>query len=747
MTSTKKCSVKSNGKSFFGFVFRHNWQQMVLYCVILLLCVGVPTMIRFNQFDPAYKTADMVSNEINDIFEMMMLTGIVVSAGIGAIAGLSALSYVNNKTKTGSWHSFPVTREEIYFTESLVHVVYYLIAAVIAYGLTLTTSVLTLASMNCLSYFGENACLIVTFCIAAVLCFLLALSLFLFTAGLTGTGFMRFVMAGLVLLLPIALYAMIVEMFRRGIPNLYESYYLSERASEILCLPVRVVDDIAADYEGGKWGLCTLVRLLPEAVIFYVGGLLLHKFRKSERAGTPIIWKPVNAVTRYALIVAASLFFGYLFDAIFGDAVSLFCGLTFGAILAWMLVNCILNRSLKSMFAGWRGFLVCLACIELFTLIVPFNLFGFVGKPYSEAATKSLILEYDGREIPIESEETKKVLLDAMNRASGHKGSEMPVDSMRDYDVVMEDGVYYDVPYEPETVGIAPWADISELDFIRELYPEAWYDEKYESDDGKIWIYDYESFVHSTGYHVNVIQKPYFGIPLALNCLMATDDGEARDAIFRSPEFIEAHNLPEILKDKKINNFDISIFNYGTHSYGFDEEHAAAANELFRDFISGYRYDPSHMDRSAIAGYISVYADGSYNCPVYADQVELINEMLRTIEKVESDRINVEPVELYPTFASEEEVYDAAFAEYKYFALINLETGEIRHLDTETAQRLFRETADIGLYYGIKEFTKCGDQHYTLICRDGEYYNTRNFNFRDGAIGNVELDAIFDSMK
>jgi len=242
-------------------------------------------------------------------------------------------------------------------------------------------------------------------------------SLVLFSAGLTGTSFMRLVMSGVIVFLPFALYVLIVYSVSYGFSNMYESFYFDFDRLKFYFPFLRIINDFTTIAEG-EHVFGTELLMLPEIALFYVGGLFLHKYRRSESSGTTIIWKPVFMVVRCILIFTAGLLGMMLFGSgIFGGSslINFIFGAAVGLILSFMLVNSVLYRSSKSMFKGARSFVLIVLLTIVFIFFVPLNITGMIGTPYSPSNTGKIEIDIGSIDITIEDPNEVKTIAALIN--------------------------------------------------------------------------------------------------------------------------------------------------------------------------------------------------------------------------------------------------------------------------------------------------------------------------------------------
>ena len=730
MSSTKKLSAeKYSAMPFFRFTLRHNLQHLALYMVIAVLLMLLPTVIVINEVsERSREYVEYFMDSVASDVEVIGGLGILVAGITALLAGMSTASYVNSKTGVGCFHSFPVRREVLLGCESLTRLIYFGVTFVFGYAVSYLVLMAALPSEG-VAMGSRNYWL---FALCAVIVFVVVYSLLLFAAGLTGSGVTRLLMAGLIVCLPAALYALVIAMAAMGCNDLYDNYYLNENMLKYIFLPVRGYYGIYDLIEYGRIG--ELLTTLIDTAFFTSGAFLLQKYRRSEDSGTSIIWKPVFIVVKLAVVIVCALFGGWFLSNAMGmdRSVSLIIGAVIGGVAAFIAVNCILYRSSRAMFKGLKSFGVVMACVIVFLFFVPMNSFDLIGKFYSPAFTDEFVVKLSqyGTELTFdEPEEVKLVyslITDDESMYSGDTYLDVPLFDMHKHPVVKKLDIEYNANSD--------------------------YSSKYERSAlaNGVYISDHDYGINTCS--VIVVQKPKIGIPLAMR-VYSDLNSVFLDEITASEEFAYQMNAAERisyekileaeiwLDDRSVSFYDHTagdgdvILNRGSVSYGKDRETfntMESIEEYFADVLANASYDNAYRETSPVVGRITLCceADGhmetsptgtqwNISLPIYAHDIDLLNAAEYAIERAYAE-VNRAALDYNP-IDSAEEYYERALGladERSVILLVNCRTGEYAEIDEETLLGLADQTTAFisSVTYASEQFELMSTSDYMILC-------------------------------
>ncbi len=751
MNSTKATLVKYSVRPFFGFTLRQNWQHLALYTILALLAMFVPCLLSFAEGIPDFHGFDTGEDYIRNMMRDLNMIAVVLSAGIGILAGMSAVGYVNSKSHVGCWHSFPVSRTKLYLIETGTRAIYYGIAILIGFA-----STHLLASV----FFGFGipgmAVILFTGILRSVCCFLIVYSVTLLAGGLCGTAPMRFIMLCIISFLPVALYALFVYLFSDGMmvynANLYESFYFEDSYLQVICLPYRAV--LFTGLEGVYPDLMCLW-LIPEAALYYIGGLLLHKYRKSEASGTTIVWKPVFIAVKYVILFTCGLLGMFVIGSNYvtgnGGVMRAVLGTFIGLIVAFMVMNAILYKSSRAMFRGIRPFIACAAVTLAFVFLIPMNVTGLVGKDYSPSMVKrieigSFGLEFTDRD-DIETlmklmQEDETVLLPSQSNYLVSEGNEEYLEK---------------------------W-------FESASNPSNWEYESYK-EIGLEPSQNYTSWTES----IRVIEYPKFGIPFA-KMIQIDKNSEFWQTIRLSEEYHETYDIsgldPEEVYEIEITIGEESLYlhhaervdgpiviEYDTMGNAVEEYFTATLgeNEISVDYV-GESWNapasailefcilPGGYPDHPIVGQVRVWYRAesgehrSQNYPIYADNCDLINEANRMIALARKN-YGIEGKDSV-TVNTPEDVIAMLIPDDTKSVLVNYETSDAKVLDASELRALLLDAVCVqrDRSWDARNNAKASTIPYGIYISRGQDSSHIEIRFRDGAVTEEEMAAYFASL-
>ncbi len=667
-----------NTYTYFDYSLKHNWQHLIFYIILALLVVVLPTVVTVGDYaERNFTSYDSALNYADELMVVSAVLTFVTSCATAVFAGMSALSYVNSKQAVGCFHSFPITRKTLYLTETAVRGLYYLAAISIAVVISWS-----LLEMN-MHHTPEIRLFYVQMLILSLLAFALFYSIALFAAGLTGTPLLRFLLFGLIVVLPIAVYALICWAASLGMPNVHIDRYLNFNFVKWLC-PVTFLADIVLTLAGESssgaplgFGVSVVLTILP-TIAFYLGGFVLHLKRRSEASGNSIIWKPVFMIIKYVVMFVASvcglLFFGALSD---GDVAWYFFGGLCGLVMSFILANVILYRSVRAMFKGVRGLCVMAVVMVLFSVFTVYDAAGLNDFVWSAANTKSLTVRLNGVEVtytdgddidvivPLIREQLENKYFGEYNGQYEAVNEYICVDEKTAEDVTLYLRGAYDGKYDYEY-------DYNYDEYGYPVVSENGYAYK-ETVQSSAWIIATEEYVptittSSEAYYMYWDQLPYVGIPLykSMDVYNVERSQALLDYIVSSEEYAAVMNQSKALKVDDVYEINIRLFE---HYSGF---RIGDAEYVFKRIMEIYDFNADYRDSPSV-GQIRIWDTNGYTLlPIYAADLELVN--------LASDLLN-----LKLRFDTADEVYVHLAENTEVVLLVEMSTGRIISLD-EAAQ-------------------------------------------------------------
>lgn len=153
-----------------------------------------------------------------------------------------------------------------------------------------------------------------------------------------------------------------------------------------------------------------LIMIPAELILAFV----LYKKRRIESSGTPIIYRKLSDIVKYSAIILMSLI-GALFFRSIGNGMSwLIFGFCSGAVITFMIMNTVLNRTSKLMFKGLKGLGVCVALAAVSIAVAQTGFFGTLD--YIVPTSEKIYITIGGNEYNLTDEDKIEEFRDIMKK-------------------------------------------------------------------------------------------------------------------------------------------------------------------------------------------------------------------------------------------------------------------------------------------------------------------------------------------
>ncbi len=350
----------------FKFTAKQFWTTILLFTIILFFVLPVPVLMTISNrtIRTAQDLINLKEDFATDWVEAIRYFSIFIMSTFGIVTSCTRFKYLKNKVSIDFYHSLPVKRKQLFLTQlgvgALSLAIPYLFN--IAFTLIIFMSNGVVSDLLLVNIFTMSWEVLVytlfTFSISTVIGMVSGLT----AVQLTLTLVAIFVVPAITLMS-----ILFISVFSE---NMWLEYYISPDLFEKLSPPLRLV----INPEPLSFIESSLMLLLSAAML--VGAYAIYMKRKSERAGTPVVFTPLGEVIKYILVFLGTLCGGLLFYAMMEDFFWMTFGMACGMILVFMLVNTILNKTARAMFKGWRGLIIfgAVAIAAFFVLIT--NAFG-----------------------------------------------------------------------------------------------------------------------------------------------------------------------------------------------------------------------------------------------------------------------------------------------------------------------------------------------------------------------------------
>lgn len=669
---------------YFMFQLKTGWPLFVALVFIFILSMVIPSVnYMTGSFDVEIKdVADMFRHVKETLVESVYILGainIVLSMGCGFLCALNVLKFVNNKVAVNFYHSLPIRREALFVTSVLHSFVYYVVAFGAGLSVTFITFALKLGSVG----LGSESVLLLrpvllTF-LYGVIFFLLVYSMTLFASSLTGTGIMRFIGAGYVIFLPVAMFmSFLVAVGNLGMHReiIDIDYYITPENLMGLCAPLRLANLVGESDTGdfmmkSPLSIDVLV-VLVITVVMLVLAFFLYLRRPSESAARPVIWKGAAFVFKYSSMFLGGTIFALMFDGMFGNSFWMLVGTVFGSFITFMIVNGILSKSARAIFNGIRGFAVFMVIMFAIAVVFYMDVFGIFTKVPSASFVNEVevTLNYD-IDAKYTGEDAKKVV-ELIEKAykEGGNGTGYPE---IEYIVVDENG--------EEVIEIDPE--------MADIYPK-------EAVDGT-HLYSSHTYDH---YVIHATFHTKLGIPYAVR--INSNCEAAKELAIFVDSTVEKTPLPAA---SEIVDGAASIYIENHKSRGlFDTK---LTNEEIVRYV-GMLSDPTGVKcESPIVGNINFYTDGEND-----------NYMKMNVYYITAKDIDVlNKLYLGEPFESEDDVIDLYIEEnsIRYVYVVDNKTGDAECIkNTDDIKAVIKALRSFD-GYGYDEIVCTKDHTYNVF--------------------------------
>ena len=358
----------SNRTGFFRQLTAKQLWLFALWSVFLLFLYPLSGMMEYSSITAR---ADLMNLQFSVDRSFLSRTYVVLfMMPVLAIVFSSCFGYLNSRQKLDFYHSQPVTRVRLFFTNYLSGLFHFLIPYLVMHTLAFVL-------MNSITGFYKTDLRLLVwpllYTLAAFLIFYSLVILFRVVCGNTVIAVLSYAFITNLPAIGYFLYQIYIGRWSKlymGSATLENCLWLSPYT--LLTLPEEttqynvVPDSFGYSYSFAVDWISLLVWALI-AVLAVAGGVLLYKSRPSEKAGSAVAVRGALPVIKYPLVVTASLLGGIFFTAATnGSLVWEIIGYVLFGLLALMLVNVLEKFDFKNVLHGLWKVIPCLAAVGLF---------------------------------------------------------------------------------------------------------------------------------------------------------------------------------------------------------------------------------------------------------------------------------------------------------------------------------------------------------------------------------------------
>ncbi len=391
--TAQKYLDKHTRAHYFAFLLRQNWPALVTNGIILFLLNVVSLSMNLSDMAANYVTrySDLVvGGRLVNMLSDYRVVNVVFASLLAILWGATTMPFLNSKVGINFHHSLPLTRERHYICEVSAKCLLFAVPLAVSnlFGYFTTIAIMGRYGTGTLPIFLQSI-------LYALVAFLLYYSIMMFSASFTGTTFARLLACGMIIFTPSVLLLCLYGILEYS-ANYMSFTGLEEIAGNIL-LPVRTI--FAAQHDRDVNIPAEIIGALILSALFFLFGVLIYKRRKSELSGTPVISVVARGLMKYSAIFVAATAFAFVMEEFADGTVGIYIGGAIGTILAAMLMNTILTKSAKKMFAGVRGLVIAFAAFCVIFTVFGFDLIGLDTYIPAPSAVRSVTIRIAGVEM------------------------------------------------------------------------------------------------------------------------------------------------------------------------------------------------------------------------------------------------------------------------------------------------------------------------------------------------------------
>lgn len=290
---------------------------------------------------------------------------------LAAVCGVSAFAYLHSRQKVDFYHSLPISRTRLFFTNFATSA----LCVLPMYLVMLAVTVACAFGMG----FGEavhwgpigGAVLV------GVVFFLLIYALSALAAILCGNTIISLLLLLWILFAPVAVIGLQSDLF----DLFYRHYTMPAGLGAVMinvCPPAAFIelDGQVGNAAAGRSQLILLLAYLLAAVLVTALCWFLFRIRKSERAGTALAFEPAKTPIKIFMCLVAGVAVGLLFNMV-ANGFWFWPGLMIGAVLFHWLVEIIYAFDFHAIFAKPLHLAVVLVILAAGMMCLKFDVTGY----------------------------------------------------------------------------------------------------------------------------------------------------------------------------------------------------------------------------------------------------------------------------------------------------------------------------------------------------------------------------------
>ncbi len=402
-----------NNRKFLLGTYKSTWTQCVLNFLVMFFVGPVPLLMMANSYQARINYDGTIYREknieafVSTIAESYSLICVFASI-LAVVSAILIFNYLNSRVSVNFYHSLPFKRSRMFFTHYTAGIFSFLTGFVFNYVICILIPLFT--DMG----FRECFPVISSVFFNAVLFFLFIYSLTVMLGMTTGLPVIEALLTVLAFIILPALRVCITGLRSFAAVSFWGDYFF-EYEKFLYTTPFTIL------FKNQAFDTKAVIVMLLLIAISIVVSLALYYRRLSEKSGNPFVFSHFASFIKYLVMLPVSMGFALIFGYIGDESFFwLLFGSVSGSIIAAMIMNSIISKNARAMFANPKG-------IAIFTVVVTLFNAGLVlaSEPLdnyllkNEWLIKSVSVELDGSgsegRYTFKEGETKDALLDIIN--------------------------------------------------------------------------------------------------------------------------------------------------------------------------------------------------------------------------------------------------------------------------------------------------------------------------------------------
>ncbi len=429
-SADKNCNLK-----FFVTTLKSAWTQGVIYFIITFLLGPVLLLIAANSYSGNIFRPKNIPGLVDAIGETYFLF-YLIGAGIAVMCATFMFNYLNSRVNVNFYHSLPFSRTRMFFINYLAGITVF----TVSFGLNYLIAI----SIPAITGMGFFECLPVLSSIFAnsLLYFLLFYSMTVMIGMLTGFAPVQWLMTviAIAILPAIKVGTVLLQSFESTV--VWTDYYLGFEQ-------FMYITPAAYLFTNTKFTPVTKLLLILFTLAFTVAALVIYHYRKSERSGNSFVFNRFASVVKYIVMFPAAIGCALIFGAIGdGQLFWLLFGGVIGCLLAWMIMNSVINKTTRAMFRGVKGFIIFTAVMLAYICGTVFGTDYVFENLITADTTRSITLQIGGNgdlgQFEFKEKENREAIMSILDK---YETQFAPGESHDPYAVVSKTDYYNNYDY------------------------------------------------------------------------------------------------------------------------------------------------------------------------------------------------------------------------------------------------------------------------------------------------------------